>query len=316
MKKIGLINLDSKIPNLALMKISAYYKAQGDSISWFNAFEKYDKVYASKVFSYSKDYDYYPDNVVKGGSGYIDNNTVLLDEIEHICPDYSLYLDMNYSMGFTTRGCIRKCPFCIVPQKEGYIRPNADIDEFVRHKNIVLLDNNILAHKHGLKQIEKIIDQKIKVDFNQGLDARIIAANPDIAKLLARVKYLKPIRMAMDYLSEAPAVIKATELLRKYGAMPNEYSVYTIVRAGEIGDAIERVEICRKLKLRPFAQPYLDPLSEKYFVSTEQRDFISWINQRRFFQKMPWHLFKIARHNRYANVVPDKENIKGTFDFS
>ncbi len=309
--KIGLINVDSKIPNLALMKISAYHKTKGDAVSWFNGmFETYDKVYASKVFSYTPDYAYYPAGIeiVKGGSGYIGNYTVLPDEIEHICPDYSLHSNMDYSMGFITRGCIRTCNFCIVPKKEGYIRPNTDIDEFTMHKNLVCLDNNVLASDFGLKQIEKIINRKIKVDFNQGLDARIIAENPDIAKLLSRVKWLKPVRMAMDNMGEADAVIKATELLRKYKTTPRAYSVYILVR-NDIKDALRRVEICRNLNLNPFAQPYLDTNSINYKVSQEQRDFVSWVNQKQFFKKMPYELFKIARHNRNAGVLPDKNRI-------
>ncbi len=308
--KIGLINIDSKIPNLALMKISAYHKAKGDTVSWFDMFETYDKVYASKVFSYTPDYAYYPAGIetVIGGSGYIGNYTVLADEIEHTCPDYSLYPDMDYSMGFITRGCIRTCNFCIVPKKEGHIRPNADIDEFIRHKNLICLDNNVLASDFGLKQIEKIIDRKIKVDFNQGLDARIIAENPDIAELLSKVKWLKPVRMAMDNMGEVDAVIKATELLRKYKTTPKAYSVYILVR-NDIEDALKRVEICRELNLNPFAQPYLNPLSEKYAVSRDQRDFISWVNRKSFFKKMPYELFKIARHDRNAGVVPDKIRI-------
>ena len=310
MQKIGLINIDSKIPNLALMKISAYHKAKGDTVSWFDMFETYDKVYSSKVFSYSQDFDYYPAGIetVKGGSGYIGNYAVLPDEIEHTCPDYSLYSKMDYSMGFITRGCIRTCNFCIVPKKEGYIRANADIDEFLRHKNLVCLDNNVLAIEHGLKQIEKIIERKIKVDFNQGLDARIIAENPAIAELLSKVKWLKPVRMAMDNIGEADAVIKATEMLRKYKTTPKDYSVYILVK-NDINDAIKRVEICRELSLRPFAQPYLNPNSIKYEVSREQKDFVSWVNQRIFFQKMPFELYKIVRHNRNAEVVLNKNRI-------
>ena len=308
--KIGLINIDSKIPNLALMKISAYHKAKGDTVSWFDMFETYDKVYSSKVFSYSQDYAYYPFGVetIKGGSGFIGNYTVLPDEIEHTCPDYFLYSRMDYSMGFITRGCIRTCNFCIVPKKEGYIRANADIDEFLRHKNLVCLDNNVLASEHGLKQIEKIIERKIKVDFNQGLDARIIADNPAIAELLSKVKWLKPVRMAMDNIGETDAVIKATELLRKYKTTPKTYSVYILVR-NDIEDALKRVEICRELNLNPFAQPYLNPNSKEYKVSREQRDFISWVNKKAFFKKMPWELFKIARHNKNAGVVPDNNRI-------
>ena len=307
-KTLGLINIDSKIPNLALMKISAFYKAKGYAVEFYTPFKTYDLTYASKVFSYSEDYKYYPDGTVKGGTGYLDNYAVLPDEIEHICPDYSLYPNMDYSMGFITRGCIRTCNFCIVPKKDGYIKPNADIDEFVRHKNVVCLDNNILASDFGLEQIEKIVSHKLKVDFNQGLDARIIAENPEIAELLSRVKWLKPLRMAMDNMGEAEAVIKATNLLRKYNATPRQYSVYLLVR-GNIEDAILRANICKEHNLNPFAQPYLDPHSTGYSVSRDQRDLVSWINQKQFFKKMPWELFKIARHDRNAGVVPDNKRI-------
>lgn len=307
-KTLGLISVDSKIPNLALMKVSAFYKAKGYTADFYTPFKTYDAVYASKVFTFSQDYDYYPENVVKGGTGYVGNAAVLPDEIEHICPDYSLCPGMDYSMGFITRGCIRTCNFCIVPDKEGYIRPAADIDEFVRHKNLVCLDNNILTSDFGLKQIEKIIEKKIKVDFNQGLDARIIAGNPSIAELLSKVKWLKPLRMAMDNIGEVKPVIKATEMLRKYNTTPKQYSVYLLVREN-IEDALLRANICKEYNLSPFAQPYIDPRSTGYLVSRDQRDIVSWINQTRFFKKMPWRLFKIARHNRNAAVVPDSKRI-------
>ena len=300
--RIGLINIDSKIPNLALMKVSAYHKAKGDSVSWFNAFESYDKVYSSKVFSYTPDYDYYPVNVelIKGGTGYIGNNTTLPYDIEHTCPDYSLYPDMDYSMGFITRGCIRTCNFCIVPKKEGYIRPNADIDEFVRHKKLVCLDNNVLASDFGLKQIEKIIERKIKADFNQGLDARIIADNPDIAKLLSRVKWLKPLRMAMDNMGEADAVIKATELLRKYHTTPKRYFIYLLITKN-INDAIKRVEICKKLDLMPFAQGYLDPCKNTKSLTEEQIKFCRWVNIRQFFNRVKFQDFHDTRNFKKNN---------------
>lgn len=300
--RIGLINIDSKIPNLALMKISAYHKSKGDTVSWFNMFETPDKVYASKVFSYTPDYDYYPDNVetIKGGTGYIGNNTTLPVDIEHTCPDYSLYPDIDYSMGFITRGCIRTCNFCIVPKKEGMIRPNADIDEFVRHKKLVCLDNNVLASDFGLKQIEKIIERKIKVDFNQGLDARIIAGNPDIAKLLSRVKWLKPLRMAMDNMGEADAVIKATELLRKYHTTPKRYFIYLLITKN-INDAISRVDICKALDLMPFAQGYLDPCKNVKSLTEEQIKFCRWVNVRQFFGRVKFQDFRDTRNLKKNN---------------
>ena len=119
--KIGLIDVDGKMPNLALMKLSAWHKERGDDVDLTMPVlaAGYDKVYMSKVFTWS-DMPCLPDNAEVGGTG-CDLHKTLPDEIEHLCPDYLLY-KMDYSMGFLTRGCIRKCEFCFVPEKEGNIR--------------------------------------------------------------------------------------------------------------------------------------------------------------------------------------------------
>jgi radical SAM superfamily enzyme YgiQ (UPF0313 family) len=129
--KISLIDVDSKIPNLPLMKLSTWHKAQGDEVDIYSpVWSKPDKVYVSKVFNYTSDFNYFPDGVeiVKGGSGY-DLKSELPDEIENAYPDYQIF-DCDYAMGFTTRGCIRNCPFCIVRRKEGKIKSVADIYNF------------------------------------------------------------------------------------------------------------------------------------------------------------------------------------------
>ena len=207
--KIGLVDVDShNFPNLALMKLSAYHKSKGDNVEFINHLLNYDVVYQSKIFTYSKDNNFAVNTkkIIKGGTGYYGSDaftSVLQNEIEHITPDYNLYNFEKYkgcAFGFLTRGCPNHCKECIVPEKEGDIKPYADIDEFLGDKKIaILLDNNVLASKHGLKQIEKIVDKKIRIDFNQGLDAKIIAKNPDIAKLLSRVKWHKYLRMAIKY---------------------------------------------------------------------------------------------------------------------
>ncbi|GHU36732.1 hypothetical protein AGMMS50256_33740 [Betaproteobacteria bacterium] len=149
--RIGLHDDKTGFPNLALMKLSAWHKANGDEVSFYSPIMPFERVYSSKVFTFTPEDPYLPANVIKGGSGYgLLHN--LPEEIEHRCPDYSLY-GLDYSLGFLTRGCIRRCPWCIVPTKEGSIRAHADIDEFLRHKNVVLLDNNVLAHPHGITQI-------------------------------------------------------------------------------------------------------------------------------------------------------------------
>lgn len=178
--KIGLIDVDShNFPNLALMKLSAYHKAQGDDVEWWNGFVHYDRVYQSKVFdeTYTEDMDFciMADEVVKGGTGY-DLDNKLPNEIEHICPDYSVYGITDTAYGFLTRGCPRACPFCIVSAKEGRKSNTvADLDEFYRgQKNIELLDPNLLASKEHENLLMQLADSKAWVNFNQGLDARLL----------------------------------------------------------------------------------------------------------------------------------------------
>ena len=186
--KIGLLDIDGHngFPNLALMRISAYFKQQGDTVEFVNHFERYDRVYKSKVFTFTPDDNHVLqcDEVVKGGTGYKMYNELFCDDTE---PDYSLYPKRIHAYGFLTRGCIRNCSWCIVPKKEGNIRPYRDIETILQgRKSAILLDNNVLASDFGIRQIEKIVDLKCKVDFNQGLDCRLVT--DEIAKLLSKVK--------------------------------------------------------------------------------------------------------------------------------
>jgi hypothetical protein len=150
--KVGLIDVDSKnFPSLPLMKISAWHKKQGDSVSWYNVFDEYDKVYMSKVFSNSPDYGLVINNtkeIIRGGTGYAihgaggeqychADDKPLPDEIEHVYPDYDLYGIKDTAYGFLTRGCPRGCFFCIVGKKEGLkSRKVADLKEFWGGKKI------------------------------------------------------------------------------------------------------------------------------------------------------------------------------------
>lgn len=173
MMKIGLIDVDShNFPNLALMKISAYHKSKGDKVEWWNGLMHYDVVYKSRVFddTYSQDIDYCinADKVIKGGTGY-DLQNKLPDEIEHQCPDYSLYNIKDRAYGFLTRGCPRHCPFCIVTEKEGTTHTVADLDEFWRgQKEIVLMDSNITASKDCERLFNQLIDSKALINFEGG----------------------------------------------------------------------------------------------------------------------------------------------------
>ena len=274
-------------PNLALMKLSAWHKSQGDNVDWFDPLHIADLTYSSKVFTYTPSDPLLPDNTVKGGSGYgID--MVLSNEVEHIIPDYSLY-NIDYSLGFLTRGCSRKCKWCIVPKKEGSIRAHADIEEFTRHKDVVLMDNNVLAHDHGIAQIEKIARLGLRVDFNQGLDARLI--DDDIARLLSKVKWLKPLRLACDSVKQMSALQKAVTLLRWHNATPRRYFCYVLIE--DIDDAIERLKFLKGLDLDPFAQPFID---EKGTPATFlQRSLARWVNTKILFKTLTWDQYRAER---------------------
>ena len=198
-RTVLLVDADSKkgFPNLALMKLSAWYKREGWHVDLIQGLPDapplhlYDKTYISVIFFQNKekalDYALMMPNSEIGGSGY-DLTKTLPDEIEHIKPDYSLY-DLDFSMGFTSRGCIRKCGFCIVPKKEGSIKHHAFVQEFhnLGHTNVMLLDNNFLASPNWKYNLGYINDLGLKVNFNQGLDIRLL--DKDKAALLASTKY-------------------------------------------------------------------------------------------------------------------------------
>jgi hypothetical protein len=260
-------------PNLALMKISAWHKAAGDSVETFMPLQKYDRVYSSKVFTFTSQDDYLPEGTIKGGIGYglYDD---LADVIEHICPDYSLY-GIDYSMGFLTRGCIRKCAFCFVPRKEGGIRAHADVEEFARHRDVVLLDNNVLAHEHGLRQIEKMARLNLRVDFNQGLDARLI--DNSVARLLGRLKWRVPLRLACDSQAMIEPVRKAVELLRWHNVTPSQYFCYCLVTQ-DVDEALERVRFLKGIYVYPFCQPLMK--SDGSRPTQAQKYLCEWVNQR------------------------------------
>ena len=188
---IGLIDVDShNFPNLCLMKLAAYHKAQGDRVEWYNHDRHHDIVYQSKVFddTYSKDIDFVPNatHVIKGGTGYGLEN-ILPDAVEHIMPDYSLYGIKDTAYGFLTRGCPRHCAFCIVGDKEGLRSQKvADLSEFWSGQpNIELLDPNLLACKDRMELLDQLIDSRAVVNINQGFDIRL--TNEEIADNLYNI---------------------------------------------------------------------------------------------------------------------------------
>lgn len=279
--RIGLHDSDGTgFPNLALMKLSAYHKVRGDAVEWWNPLLLYDKVYSSKVFTFSPVNPYLPLDAIKGGTGYGLYND-LPQEIDAMQPDYSMYPDCGHAIGFLTRGCIRDCPWCVVPRKEGAIRPYRTWREVKRpdSRDIVFLDNNVLACPWGIGQMESMIGEDVRVDFNQGLDARLIT--PKVAKLLARLKWIRFVRMSCDTDAMLPVVLEAIRLLGAEGIKPYRLFVYLLVR--DIKSAERRALALRNARAEVFAQPYRD-FEHNIEPTGEMKAFARWVNRKGIFK--------------------------------
>lgn len=229
--RIGLIDVDGhNFPNIPLMKISAWHKQQGDAVEWYSPMFSghMDKVYMSKVFSFTPDYPYYidADEIIKGGSGYcislVDGKEVfdkskdidLPYEIEHIYPDYSIYGIDDTAYGFLTRGCPRGCDFCHVKDKEGKcLYKVADLSEFWNgQKNIVLCDPNILACAEWKNLLQQLIDSKAWVDINQGLDIRLMTQEK--AEMIKKLK-IKELHFAWDRYEDKDIVVPKFKMFKE-----------------------------------------------------------------------------------------------------
>ena len=231
--KIGLIDVDGhNYPNLALMKISAYHKAQGDTVEWWWGFGHYDRVYMSKVFdeTYTADMPepLNADKIIKGGTGYgLDNR--LPEEIEHMLPDCTLYPELTQDTvyGFLTRGCPNACPFCIVSGKEGRVSHKvADLSEWwTGQKNIVLMDPNILACRDSLDLLNQLAASGAWVDINQGLDARLLT--PQNIEAIKRIK-IKEIHFAWDLMKNSKRIICGLNLWKRFGKKDRHWSCGTV----------------------------------------------------------------------------------------
>lgn len=300
--KIGLIDVDGhNFPNLPLMKISAYHKARGDIVRWYEPFdgliEEYDKVYMSKVFSFTPDYDLpiYAKEIQKGGSGYCielengkevyhkERDKELPSEIEHIYPDYSLYPELTKDMayGFLTRGCPRGCDFCHVKAKEGQCSYKvADLSEFWRgQKRIILCDPNILACKDHIELLQQLADSKAKVEFNQGLDIRLVSDR--------NIEFLKKIRLtnihfAFDRWQDKDIIeprLRAFKEKTGYNRSKGCVMVYILCNFDTtLEQDIYRIQLCRELNFAPYPMIYdkqhADPIYRK--LQRWCNNFIFW----------------------------------------
>lgn len=306
--RIGLVDVDGHAkkkkwgatiyPNLALCKIAGWHKQQGDTVEWAIPFFHYDRLYMSKVFNFSPDdltaYD--AEVIIKGGTGY-DISSQLPTEIDRCKPDYSIYPNIpdDVAYGFLTRGCPNKCPWCVVPRKEGAIVPYMDIDEIAvdGRRKVVLMDNNILAAgDYAKEQLQKIIDRGYRVDFNQALDARLVT--DEYARMLAKIKWLDKnrIRFGCDTHKQIEYCERAMEKIISYG-FHGEFFLYTMLN-DDFMECYNRIHYWwDKLQeqrerhasnwVYAYAQPYRDPDNPHRPIPQWQKDMANWVNKKAHF---------------------------------
>lgn len=289
--KIGLIDVDShNYPNLALMKISAYHKAQGDEVEWWWGWGQYDRVYMSKVFddTYSPDHPepVNANEIIKGGTGY-DRKSDLPFEIEHMCPDYSLYPDLtkDTAYGFLSRGCPNNCGFCMVCEKEGReSRKVADLSEWWNgQKNIVLMDPNLIACREHMDLLKQLADSKAWIDINQGLDARLLTQKN--IEAIKRLK-IKEIHFAWDLMKNSKRIIQGLNLWKRYGKKNKHGSwgtVYVLVNYNTtMAENLFRIYKLREMGFNPYVMIYDKPNAPQ-----EIRLLQRWCNNKAIFKACP-----------------------------
>lgn len=314
--RIGLIDVDNYeklndcFPNLVLMKLSAWHKSKGDIAEWYDITlatmhymttnkNLYDKVYMSKVFSFTQDYEYFifADEIEKGGSGYcislVDGKEVfdkskdkeLPYEIEHIMPDYSLYGITDTAYGFMSRGCPRGCDFCHVKTKEGIASIKvADLSEFWNgQKYIELYDPNTLACREWKDILQQLADSKAWVDFNQGVDIRLMT--DEKADMLRQIK-IKQVHFAFDRYQDKDIVmprLKTFKEVTDWGR--SKVSVYVLCGFDTTMEQnLERIMFLRELDFNPYVMLYD---KEHIPKGHELRKLQRWVNNKFIFWSCP-----------------------------
>lgn len=314
MNMIGLIDVDGTLPNLALMKIATYYKHLGEQVEFVRPDAEYEKIYASALFTRSLPVceslrEQYGDRIEIGGTGW-DVKKRLPPEIEACKADYSLYSAemvagrirgimtqktrlrkatqiVEAGVGFTSRGCVRRCGFCFVPIKEGRLRQDQEIRDIINPKSnvIILHDNNFTADPNCLDKLCEIRERGLTVDINQGCDVRLMTE--DIAAALASVRHLRSLHYAWDLVEHEAQVLRGIKTLMKY-IKPYRHMCFMLVGFNTgFEEDVYRFRKLVEMKIDPYVMIY------NQVRDTRLKHFARWVNARiytqcSFDEYLPW----------------------------
>lgn len=311
-EKYLLIDADSKIPNLALMKISTFLKKKGYNVDiikcnisyypnrkkekYIDA-DKYKGVFVSYIFENSKNYlkIINNNNILEGGIG-VSFKKRLHPSVEELYPDYSIYPENDTSYGFITRGCIRNCKFCKVPKKEGVLYFNQHPKDIIKHKKVKFLDNNFLAYKNHVDILVWLIENNIKFQFNQGLDIRLL--NEENSQLLGICNYLGEYLFAFDNLKDEELIQRKLDIFKKYIKKDwgIKFFIYCNANMNIFSDVIYRVNWCYKNKVLPYLMRDINCWESNncdFYI-----DLCAWCNQPNLFKTMSFKEYIQKRQNK------------------
>jgi len=319
---IRITHLDGKLPNLALMRLSAWHKAQNHSVFFSKCATKdlfepdYDIVYGSTIFHFSrKKVDVFkknfPDAIIGGTGERINSNLSEVGVPDFFNElDYNIYPEFTNSIGFTQRGCRLKCKFCVVPEKEGKNYSVDSVHQIYRGKpypkNLVLLDNDFFGNELWQQRAKEIIDGGFKVNFNQGINVRLI--HEEGARELAKMKYYdvsftkKRIYTAWDNLKDEKIFFKGVQILNDAGIPSNHIMAYMLIgyRIEEtVKEILYRIEKMKDRNILPYPMIYTKP-NEK--PKKHLKEIQRWVI-RKYYQFIPFSDYAVNSYPKDKNSL-------------
>jgi len=298
MSKVGLVQVDGKLPNLALMKIASYHQNKGDNVEWWvGPLFDYHRVYASKIFKFS-DWPILPEGAIVGGTG-IDWRNRLPEDIDRCLPwdSWWLYPRFNKHLGFSELGCRFKCSFCVVPQKEGRPRESSSIKDLLTNPmgedRLILLDDDFFGQPNWEAKCKEIIALGLKVCFSQGLNIRVITKKQ--AAYLVKINFRnisftgKQVTFAWDQYRDKKLIENGFKRCVEAGIKPYQMQFFVLIGYDTTEEQdLERVNILREWGCDPFVMAY--DRDSQY-----QRDFQRWVNHRAIFKTVDFSEYARSR---------------------